>query len=104
VLGAASRASIERKLRQVSEQLRQLQDELRVTDEQLQELADAADEARLRALVSETPLSGEDHRQAERHAQAMRRHRTHVLDDIDRLEHTQDELLDRLVGSRTDRE
>lgn len=98
MLGASSRASVERKLRQVSDRLRQLHDELEVTDEQLQPLDDAADEARLRALVSETPLSSEDHRQAERHAQAMRRHRARVLDEIQRLEHAQDELLDRLVS------
>lgn len=89
---------MERKLRQVSDRLRQLHAELEVTVEQLQPLDDAADEARLRALVSETPLSSEDHRQADRHAQAMRRHRAHVLEEIERLEHAQDELLDRLVS------
>jgi uncharacterized protein (DUF3084 family) len=93
-----SKASVERRLRQVGCRLRQLRDELQVTDEQLTHLVDAADDARLRALVSETPLAGEDHRQAERHAQAMRRHRAKVFDEIARLEQSQDELLDRLVA------
>jgi predicted nucleic acid-binding Zn-ribbon protein len=93
-----SKASVERRLRQVSGRLRQLREELDVTDEQLGQLADAADDARLRALVSETPLAGEDHRQAERHAEAMRRHRAHVAEEIERLEHSQDDLLDRFVA------
>jgi len=86
----------------VSDRLRQLREELGVTDEQLAPLADAADDARLRALVSETPLAGEDHRQAARHAEAMRRHREHVSAEIERLERSQDELLDQFVAeSRT---
>lgn len=93
-----SKASVERRLRQVGDRLRQLREELGVSDEQLSHLADAADDARLRALVSETPLAGEDHRQAERHAEAMRRHRDRVLDEISKLERSQDELLDRLVA------
>lgn len=86
----------------MSDRLRQLREELGVTDEQLEQLADAEDDARLRALVSETPLAGEDHRQASRHAEAMRRHREHVRGEIERLERSQDELLDQFVAeSRT---
>ena len=93
-----SKATVERRLRQNADRLRQLREELDVTDEQLLHLADAADDARLRALVSETPLAGEDHRQAARHAEAMRRHRAHVTEEIDRLERSQDELLDQFVA------
>ena len=97
-----SKASVERRLRQVSDRLRQLREELGVTDEQLEQLAGAEDDARLRALVSETPVAGEDHRQAARHADAMRRHREHVREEIERLERSQDELLDQFVAeSRT---
>ncbi len=66
-----------------------------VVDEQLAHLADAADDARLRALVSETPVSDREHREAARHAESMRTHRTVVVDEIARLEVAQDELLDR---------
>jgi hypothetical protein len=93
-----SKASVERRLRQVAGRLRQLREELGVTDEQLTQLAGAADDAHLRALVSETPLAGEDHRQAGRHVEAMRRHRAHVLDEISRLERSQDELLDQFMA------
>jgi cell division septum initiation protein DivIVA len=93
-----SKSLVERRLTQVAGRLRQLRDELEVSAEQLAHLADAADDARLRALVSETPVADVDHRQAERHAEAMRRHREAVLDEIAKLERAQDELLDRLVA------
>jgi hypothetical protein len=89
---------VERRLSQVAGRLQQLRAELEVSAEQLEHLADAADDARLRALVSETPLADVDHRQAERHAEAMRRHRAAVLEEIAKLERDQDELLDRLVS------
>jgi hypothetical protein len=91
-----SKSLVERRLSQVAGRLRQLREELAVTGEQLSHLADAADDARLRALVSETPVADHDHREAERHAEAMRRHQAKVLDEIARLERDQDELLDRL--------
>lgn len=69
-----------------------------MSDEQLAHLAEIADEARLRALVSETPLADREHHDAQRHADAMQRHRVEVLGAITRLEHAQDELLDRLVA------
>ncbi|HZA88399.1 MAG TPA: hypothetical protein VE466_16140 [Acidimicrobiales bacterium] len=93
-----SKSLVERRLTQVAGRLRQLRDELDVSAEQLAHLADAADDARLRALVSETPVADVDHRQAERHAEAMRRHREAVLEEIAKLERSQDELLDRLVA------
>ena len=98
-----SRSSVERRLSQVSERLRQLRDELAVSAEQLDHLADAADDARLRSLVSETPVADHDHRQAERHAEAMRRHRAKVEAEIARLERDQDALLDRFVAESKSR-
>jgi hypothetical protein len=98
-----SLSAVERRLSQVSERLRQLRDELAVSAEQLDHLADAADDARLRSLVSETPVADHDHRQAERHADAMRRHRAKVEAEIARLERDQDELLDRFVAESKSR-
>ncbi len=98
-----SRSSVERRLSQVSERLRQLRDELAVSAEQLDHLADAADDARLRSLVSETPVADHDHREAERHADAMRRHRAKVEAEIARLERDQDALLDRFVAESKSR-
>jgi hypothetical protein len=93
-----SRSLVERRLTEVGARLKQLREELAVSDEQLGFLAEAADDARLRALVSETPLSDREHQDAQRHADAMQRHRADVLEQIGRLEQTQDDLLDRLMA------
>lgn len=93
-----SRSLVERKLTQVSERLKELRAELVITDEQLAFLVDAAEDARLRALVSETPLAGREHVEARRHADAMARHRADVAASIAELQQKQDDLLDRLVN------
>jgi hypothetical protein len=93
-----SKAMIERRLVEVGDRLKQLREDLRVADDQLRHLADEADEARLRSLVSETPLAGREHRAADRHAAAMRRHRDEVAGDIATLEARQDDLLDQLMA------
>lgn len=82
----------------MSDRLKELRHELVVSDEQLRHLAEQADDARLRALVSETPLAEQEHREAQRHADAMERHRNDVAATIGELERTQDELLDRLTA------
>ena len=93
-----SRSLVERRLVDVGARLKQLREELAVSDEQLGHLAEAADDARLRSLVSETPLADRESHEAQRHAEAMHRHRAEVLAQISRLEQTQDELLDRLLA------
>jgi hypothetical protein len=95
-----SKATVENRLVEVAERLRRARTDLAVADEQLAALTDTADDARLRALVSETPLADHERREAQRHADAMARHRADLLATIDRLERTQDELLDRLVSER----
>jgi predicted nucleic acid-binding Zn-ribbon protein len=93
-----SRTLLERRLTELSDQLKQLRRDLAVADEQLTHLAGEADDARLRALVSETPLAEREHREAQRHADAMRRHRADLVSSIEQLERAQDELLDRLIA------
>ncbi len=96
-LARMGRRLVERRLAQVSARVRALREELRMVDEQLRHLTDEADELGLRALVSETPAAGLEHRQARSHADAMARHREHVLATIAELERSQDQLLDRLT-------
>ena len=90
------RSLLERRLTEVADRLRELRRELLVSDEQLGHLVEQADDARVRALVSETPIAEQEHREAQRHAEAMSRHRADVQAEIDRLERSQDDLLDRL--------
>jgi chromosome segregation ATPase len=89
---------VERRLSAVGHRLRSLRDELRILDEQYAQLSDEADEARIRSLVSETPLAERNHRDAQRHADAMAARRTEVLTSISELEARQDELLDQLTS------
>ena len=90
---------VERKLRKVSEQLLSLRDDLRVTEEHLRKLSDEEDDARIRALVSETPVAEKEHRKASRHADRLRTSREKAMGKIIELERQQDELLDRLTAS-----
>jgi len=93
-----ARTLLEQRLTDVAERLVVLRRELAVADEQLAHFADEADEARLRALVSETPLADREHREARRHAEAMGRHRATLQSEIVELERAQDDLLDRLIA------
>src|SRR3989440_11191171 len=93
-----SRWLLERRISEVAERLKRLRGELAVLDEQLAFFADAADEARLRALVSETPLADREHHDAQKHADAMAHSRADLVKGIQALEKSQDELLDRLVA------
>ncbi len=91
---------VERKLSEAGDRLRQLRAELAVVDEQLASLADAADDARLRAMVSETPMADREHRDAQKHADAMSRHRAELVAQIAELQRSQDELLERLFAEQ----
>jgi hypothetical protein len=89
---------VERRLSGVGQRLRSLREELAIIDEQLVQLDDEADDARIRSLVSETPLAGREHHDAERHAAAMAARRQEVLTSIAELEQRQDALLDELMA------
>jgi len=92
------RALVERSLRDVHARLVRVREELSVLDEQLVVFNDAVDEARIRSLVSETPLAGHDYSDAQRTADAANRERASLLASIGELERRQDELLGRLVA------
>jgi hypothetical protein len=91
------RRSNERKLNDVRTRLVRARDELAVIDEQLATLREAADEARIRSLVSETPVAEREWQQASRHADAMAKSRTSARLRIEELERTEHELLARLT-------
>lgn len=93
------RTRVERRLQTATRDLQRLRAELAVVDEQLAPMMDEADDARLRAMVSETALAEQEHRETRRHAEAMARHRERVLRSIAELEALQDELLDQLTAS-----
>jgi hypothetical protein len=87
---------LQRRLVDVTERLKKVRAELAVTEEQLAFLEEEADEARLRALVSETPLGDIEARDARRHADALARQREALLRSVAELVREQDRLLDRM--------
>jgi uncharacterized coiled-coil DUF342 family protein len=93
-----SRVLIERKLFDVAQRLKRAREQLAVIEEQLAVMSEAADEARLRSLVSETPLAHREYAEAQRHADAMERSRRTVASEVAELQTAQDELLDRLIS------
>ncbi len=91
-----SRSLIERRLFDVNRRLQRAREELTVIDEQLAVFVETAADARTRALVSETPLADREHREAQKHADAMARSRAAAVASIAELERVLDDLLDRL--------
>jgi hypothetical protein len=89
---------VERRLSQNAARLKSLRAELAQIDEQLAVFADDADDTAIRALVSETPGAAHEANDARKHADAMARHRQHVVETIRELERKQDELLDKLTS------
>jgi len=92
------RSILERRLVDASDRLKRLRAELAVTQEQLAFLEDEAEDARLRALVAETPLTDAEARDARRHADALGRHRDALVLSTAELEREQDALLDRMAA------
>jgi hypothetical protein len=94
------RALLERRIRDVHARLVRAREELAVLDEQLAVVLESADEARVRALVSETPLAAREHDEAARHADAMVRARDALHKTVVDLEHRQDELLSHVSSGK----
>ncbi len=90
------RPLIEHRLREVHDRLRRAREELAIIDEQLISLEETAEDARIRSLVSETPLAERDWIEAQRHADAARRSKETTVALIGELEKRRDELLARL--------
>jgi hypothetical protein len=92
-----SRTLLQRRLIDVSDRLKRLRAELAVADEQVAFFEAEAEEARLRALVSETPLADAEAHEVRRHADAQARQRDGLRRSIHELEQEQDNLLDRMA-------
>ena len=91
-----NRATVERRLTSVATRLRRLREELALLDEERQVVAADAEDARVRALVSETPLADRQAVDARRHIDTLDRRHRELVAERDRLERAQDDLLDQL--------
>lgn len=90
---------LKRRLTRNAARLASLRSELRELDEQIEQFRSDADDSAIRALVSDAPAAAREADDDRKHADAMARHRRHVVDTIRELEARQDALLDRLTGS-----
>jgi hypothetical protein len=98
-----SESLLRRRLVDVSERIKRMRAELAVAQEQLAFLEEEAEDARLRALVSETPLGDAEARDARRHADALARQQAALERSIDGLVREQDDLLDRMAAELASR-
>ena len=96
-----AKSLLERRLIDVSDRLKRLRAELAVADEQCAVLVGEAEDARLRSLVSETPLAQAEAHEMRRHADAQSRQRDTLRRAIEELERDQDALLDRMANELT---
>jgi hypothetical protein len=92
------RFGVERRIRDVHARLVRARQELAVLDEQLAVVSEEAEDARIRSLVSETPLAAHEYAEVRRHADAMERARQSLVATVEDLTRRQDELL-RSVGT-----
>ena len=92
------RTLLQRRLIDVSDRLKRLRAELAVTDEQCAFFEAEAEDARLRSLVSETPVADAEAREVRRHADAQTRQRDALRRAVAELEGEQDALLDRMAA------
>ena len=92
-----SRTTIERRLTEAHADLQRARAQLAVADEQLAVADDAAADARLRALVAETPIAGREAAETRKQADALARGRADAAARVAELERTLDRLLDRLA-------
>jgi hypothetical protein len=93
-----AKSLLERRLIDVSDRLKRLRAELAVAEEQTAFFADEADDARLRSLVSETPLADAEAHETRRHLEAQQRQLDTLRRSIAELEHGQNALLDRMAN------
>jgi predicted nucleic acid-binding Zn-ribbon protein len=91
---------LQRRLSQASLRVRELREELRIVQDQLSHLCDEVDDLSLRAMVSETPASSYEYREAKKHADAMIRHRDDIVAELSNLETKINDYLDRLGDVR----
>jgi hypothetical protein len=84
---------VERRIRDVHDRLVKARQELTVLDEQYAVVSEAAEDARLRSLVSETPLAAHEYGEVRRHADAMAKARAALVASVGDLERRRDELL-----------
>lgn len=91
---------IGQRLSALGDEIAKLRTEIAILEEQHAFVAEAAEDARIRALVSETPLADREYRTAREDADRAQASLTDAKDRLERLRAEQDGLLERLFDQR----
>jgi len=84
---------VKRRLEDVQRQLAQARESLAVLEEQVAVWNDALDDARIRALVSETPLQSKEYEELSRHVAVANAEMERRASEVRELTVARDELL-----------
>lgn len=90
--------NITERLSTLSPEIAEARTAVRILEEQLAFQTEVTEDARVRALVSETPLADRDYRIARDDLERLRRSREDEMRHLQELEAERDALLDRLAG------
>jgi predicted nucleic acid-binding Zn-ribbon protein len=91
---------IAQRLRALSAEIATLQTEIGILEEQIAFQTEIADDARIRALVSETPIADRDAQVASGDLARIMRSRADALKSLEQLRADQDGLLERMLDER----
>jgi hypothetical protein len=91
---------IAQRLRALSAEIATLQTEIGILEEQIAFQTEIADDARIRALVSETPIADRDAQVASGDLARIMRSRSDALKRLEQLRADQDGLLERMLNER----
>jgi predicted nucleic acid-binding Zn-ribbon protein len=91
---------IAQRLRALSAEIATLQTEIGILEEQIAFQTEIADDARIRALVSETPIADRDAQVASGDLARIMHSRADALKRLEQLRADQDGLLERMLDER----
>jgi predicted nucleic acid-binding Zn-ribbon protein len=91
---------IAQRLRALSADIATIQTEIGILEEQIAFQTEIADDARIRALVSETPIADRDAQVASGDLARIMRSRADALKRLEQLRADQDGLLERMLDER----
>jgi predicted nucleic acid-binding Zn-ribbon protein len=91
---------IAQRLRALSAEIATLQTEIGILEEQIVFQTEITDDARIRALVSETPIADRDAQVASGDLARIMRSRADALKRLEQLRADQDGLLERMLDER----
>ena len=90
---------VEKTLAQIGDRLARMREELSIVEEQLLFQIDVADEAHVRALLSETPLADREYRMARDDLHRLEVERKRLHGQIADIRSEQNRLLDQMLDS-----